>query len=162
MPRLCRAICPGSTLPWMLFLPFTPQSWLFFIHNRSVWCYIPTWHCPPSDTFLCMQGDTIIHVLCKQGWVDATASVLKRGIDVNAVNKVGSSLTDQYELSFYIAEKRQLIPSHLLYWQYRRANARSMWPAKQAILCIRLLGNVTPQLLNIYCSTVRVTKQWIM
>jgi hypothetical protein len=40
---------------------------------------------------LCIQGDTILHVLCKQGYVDAAAAVLKRGIDVNAVNRVGQT-----------------------------------------------------------------------
>ena len=29
-----------------------------------------------------------MHVLCKQGWVDAAAAILNKGVDINLVNKV--------------------------------------------------------------------------
>ena len=41
-----------------------------------------------SFSFLCIQGDSIFHILCKQGQVAGAVGVLKRGVDVNIVNKV--------------------------------------------------------------------------
>ena len=35
-----------------------------------------------------MQGNTLLHTLCKLGQVDAVAELLKRGVSVNALNKV--------------------------------------------------------------------------
>ena len=35
-----------------------------------------------------MQGQSILHVLCGKGQVDAVAAVLKSGVDVNLLNKV--------------------------------------------------------------------------
>ena len=38
--------------------------------------------------FIYMQGQSILHVLCGKGQVDAVAAVLKSGVDVNLLNKV--------------------------------------------------------------------------
>ena len=35
-----------------------------------------------------MQGQSILHVLCGKGRVDAVAAVLKRGVDINLLDKV--------------------------------------------------------------------------
>ena len=50
--------------------------------------------------FICMQGQSILHVLCGKGQVDAVAAVLKRGVDVNLLNKV--SLMYMYKITVFI------------------------------------------------------------
>ena len=39
--------------------------------------------------YVCVQGESVLHVLCGKGQVDAVAAVLKRGVDINLLNKVG-------------------------------------------------------------------------
>jgi hypothetical protein len=36
----------------------------------------------------CIQGDSLLHVLCKMGQVDAAAAVIRKGADVNILDKV--------------------------------------------------------------------------
>ena len=38
--------------------------------------------------YVFVQGQSILHVLCGNGQVDAVAAVLKRGVDINLLNKV--------------------------------------------------------------------------
>ena len=38
--------------------------------------------------FICMQGGSILHVLCGKGQVDDVTAVLNRGVDINLLNKV--------------------------------------------------------------------------
>ena len=47
--------------------------------------------------YACIKGDSLLHVICKQGWVDAADAVLKRGADMNVANKVCSMYS--YNLS---------------------------------------------------------------
>ena len=39
--------------------------------------------------YVCMQGQSLLHVLCGKGQVDAVAAVLKIGVDVDLLDKVG-------------------------------------------------------------------------
>ena len=38
--------------------------------------------------YVWMQGDTLMHTLCKRGQVDAVTILLRKGVGLNSLNKV--------------------------------------------------------------------------
>ena len=86
----------ASLRPWMRFLVHPQRSWLSCIHCRLGFTLLSN---KPNQAnlflflllYVCMQGQSILHVLCGNGQVDTVAAVLKRGVDIDLLNKVGFS-----------------------------------------------------------------------
>ncbi len=64
-----------------------------------------------------IQGDSVLHVLCKQGWVDTASAFLKKGADVNVINKVILHTLDLFATLYYSSCD-----------VFRRENSQSKWP----------------------------------